>query len=875
MRLFWLLALLLAWVSGMAQQGDYFMVHYTPPFLDQNYQIFDMDQDSQGIMYYAHHDGVLLFDGNNWSNQQAPGSIFALDITEDNLIYTGGAMGIHILGRDSHYDWQFTSLTNSNLLHDIVDIYAHGDDLFAISTTEVYRLHLATGQISRLDQLHEENWISLHRLEDRIYAVAASGRTYEAKDDRMVPVVNGFGSYPIRFICENPSGGTFLLVTEDNELLLYDGAFRKLLADAVDRRDREYLNENVIIEGKWLSDSLLVVSTLKGGVVFISNNSYARRDVQRIVNYQASLPDNQVFNMYVDNESAVWINHDRGLTRIDPHSPLQRFDKYPGLTGEIKSAIRFQDELYVGTTEGLYVLDEIAVYENIRTVANQWVSVNPSTSKGFIKRLFGKKTEPTRQKQEVVNTRRELHSIQYQFRPIENVAAKVLKFQVVGDELYAAGLGGIYRLTGESSQRIFTEPVQYFNYAPKRNMIYAITVNGQFHQILRKANQWETVKVHDFNEDIHDLVIKDGHEFFVGVHGLFIREPGSDDFISIPFQNPYYAPTYGYVENDTLKLINNSMAAYLDETEGKIFYDSTTAAPGKVISGANGTLWANIDGVWEQPGSKEKDVFRHLQILKGIEFLANDDQTGGKWVITSNGIEDDALFLLKPQEQYGWQTPYDMHVAEIYSNVQAFSPHEELVFGPEHNSITFRFEQPEFSDLVDTEYMYQLSGERERLSGWSTDNNELQLTYLPPGKYNLRVKSRNALGQVDELRDISFRVTSPYWKQTWFYALEFAIIALMLLISLRMKATRYLWISRLLALLTLITIIELIQNVAESKFETETSPVLGFIIQVILAFMILPIEEVIRKYIFKGTDAKIIDIIKLPQKQKEEVQLPD
>ena len=145
MRLFWLLALSLAWVPGMAQQGDYFMVHYAPPFLDQNYQIFDMAQDEDGVMYFAHHNGILLFDGNNWSNKQAPGSVFALEIADNGIIYAGGAMGIHTFTRNTRNEWQFMPVTSGNLLQDIIDVETNEGGLYAISTNEVYHLDPESG----------------------------------------------------------------------------------------------------------------------------------------------------------------------------------------------------------------------------------------------------------------------------------------------------------------------------------------------------------------------------------------------------------------------------------------------------------------------------------------------------------------------------------------------------------------------------------------------------------------------------------------------------------------------------------------------------------------------------------------------------------
>ena len=43
----------------------------------------------------------------------------------------------------------------------------------------------------------------------------------------------------------------------------------------------------------------------------------------------------------------------------------------------------------------------------------------------------------------------------------------------------------------------------------------------------------------------------------------------------------------------------------------------------------------------------------------------------------------------------------------------------------------------------------------------------------------------------------------------------------------------------------------------------------GFIIQVLMAIMILPVEEILRKYIFKEKDVNVFDIFTLREKKKE------
>jgi len=87
------------------------------------------------------------------------------------------------------------------------------------------------------------------------------------------------------------------------------------------------------------------------------------------------------------------------------------------------------------------------------------------------------------------------------------------------------------------------------------------------------------------------------------------------------------------------------------------------------------------------------------------------------------------------------------------------------------------------------------------------------------------------------------------------------------LLSLRLSS-KYLLVSRILSLLTIILLIQFIQTAASATFSSK-SPVIDFIIQVFIAFLILPVEGYLRKLMFKssGNSSGIRQLIK---KNKEE-----
>ena len=139
-------------------------------------------------------------------------------------------------------------------------------------------------------------------------------------------------------------------------------------------------------------------------------------------------------------------------------------------------------------------------------------------------------------------------------------------------------------------------------------------------------------------------------------------------------------------------------------------------------------------------------------------------------------------------------------------------------------------------------------------SEWSSANNKIIFPYLPPGDYSLQVQAKNIFGKISVLDPLPFEVIPPYWKQSWFYALEFIVFASLVILSFRLS-TRYRIISRLLSLLTIILLIEFIQTAIGASIVTDDSPVVEFFIQVVVALLILPVEGFLRKLMLRSLDS--------------------
>ena len=162
--------------------------------------------------------------------------------------------------------------------------------------------------------------------------------------------------------------------------------------------------------------------------------------------------------------------------------------------------------------------------------------------------------------------------------------------------------------------------------------------------------------------------------------------------------------------------------------------------------------------------------------------------------------------------------------------------------------------QPDFINPRGVEFRYFLDGMNQEWSEWSSGNNKINFPYLPPGDYQLLVQARNIFGKVSQLAPVPFEVIPPYWKRPWFYALEFVVFASLVILSFRLS-TRYRIISRFLSLITIILLIEFIQTVIGSSIINDDSPVVEFLIQFVVAILILPVEGFLRNLMLRSLDS--------------------
>jgi hypothetical protein len=215
---------------------------------------------------------------------------------------------------------------------------------------------------------------------------------------------------------------------------------------------------------------------------------------------------------------------------------------------------------------------------------------------------------------------------------------------------------------------------------------------------------------------------------------------------------------------------------------------------------------------------------------------------GGLWIIT--GANE--LLQFNSEAQRKDEVLFPVILKSIENDHRLLPRKGFIKIDQDKSSLKVEVIRPDFIGARFIEYRYLLEGLNKQWSEWSTSYNIIPFPYLPTGEYKLFVQAKDIFGRINELDPVKVEVVPPYWKQTWFFAAEFSVFVFLVLLSFRLSY-RFIFISRILSLLSIIIFIEFIQTIAGSTISKST-PALDFLIQVAIAFMILPIEGFLRRY---------------------------
>jgi ligand-binding sensor domain-containing protein len=313
-------------------------------------QNWGIAQDKNGFMYFANNDGILRFDGIHWDLIEVSPStpVRSIAIDSDNRVFAGLNNDFGLLQQNETNPPFFQSLR-----HLLPDPDIQFDDIWKIHEISQGIVFQSFDYLF----LFSNNTIEVIKPENRFhFSFNVNGRLFLYEPEvGLFEYINGIiNKVPWAGELENTEIWSILEI-KDNHLFIgtrNNGIYRfeNGVLSRWNTPASELISKNKLFSATKIMDSQFVFGTILDGIVITDSEG----NILQHINRSRGLQNNTVLSVFPDKKSNLWLGLDNGIDYIEINSPISFFTENEGLGTGYCSKV-FNDKLYLGTNQGLYV----------------------------------------------------------------------------------------------------------------------------------------------------------------------------------------------------------------------------------------------------------------------------------------------------------------------------------------------------------------------------------------------------------------------------------------------------------------------------------------------------------------------------------------
>lgn len=730
-------------------------------------QNWDIAQDGNGFMYFANNDGLLVLEGNKWTTLPLPNFTImrSVAVAGKNRIWVGGQDETGYFERNSKGEWVYTSIVplipeEWKGFEDIWKIFPTPERVYFCSQKVIFVLEGQTirsiAPVERFDHFFMPDSI--------LYARDTRAGLLFLEGTALQPVSGGAiftSNFSIRAILPH-STGTRLVVTAEQGLF-------KMEADGVFPWSTVADKFAEVYSALRLSDGNYAIGTTTEGVMILdpNGNLVARFDKQN------GLQNNTVLSLFEDRQKNLWLGLDNGIDYIQRNSPFSLLDPALGIAGTGYAAVLYQGKIILGTNQGLFQKDNnTGRFQKIPGLGGQvWCLANL-------------------EKQLLVGHHNGL--FEYRdgtFRKISPEAGvwKLIRLRQYPDYFLAGTYDGLslYHYDADTQQWGFVKRLEGFDESAR--------VFEEDHQ----GNIWVShvyKGLYRVNLDMRKQLIN-GVDFFNSDDGLpgdlrinvgKIRE-------EVVFATP--RGLYGFDESSARFLPHDNFAQIVGrdskvnrilEDDQKNIWFASEEAFGMIQPDEFGLKQAFDTYYFNHLKNKLVDKFEYV-----FTTGSNDTYIGAR----SGFIHYNGKNTTTASDAFKTYLTQVKHINAPDTLIYALVPDSATLaaqplpeFLPAENSFSFSFTAPFYEEVNGMQYRYRLEGYEDRWSAW-TEQTEKEYTNLPHGRYTFFAQAKNPYNQLSNAASWTFIISTP-WYATQAFRIFLGILGLFFLVFLHAYYTR-------------------------------------------------------------------------------------
>lgn len=809
------------WSNNVYSQKGALYVTNFPKSDHFEFKIWDINKYKSGEMLFAYKKGLISFDGADWRMHKFSNApLVMVKSSKGNLLVTTpGGFGEIVLDSTGSYIYKSLHKNGDNeIFGEIVKLKNQvafiGDSSIFLLDDKEKIIRVQTGNIvfPVSGSFNYQN--KLHIIaSNKLFVLENDSLKY--KRGILFPLNNDY-----IFHIESRDEYAYFANT-DSKLFRYDG--KRIIR--VKLKDQTYLDQTILQGGTFLNDSLLALSTINGGILVVNIES---GKTSYTINYSTGLLDDRVYDIFAADNNSLWIAHARGISRIDLNLPIKMYNHFDGLRGNLQTFTSYKNEIYIGTSEGLFYLYKNKDFATkkikvkvksqtepaniiIKSSENKEINTDGRVTKKrrlrkFFKRFADKVSssennetkEPMYKRDEKTRdsyktkTIYKLLSSNYEFEQIDKVKGKCLHLLEFNGLIMAGSNTGLYEVRNHKVTWLI--PNAYINQivvSEYHKNTLLIAANKGLYIAKYNSGEWDIKQHYLITDEINSVSEVDAHTIALGDFGCIriLRNPFQKAEVKY-FEHPDFIMENIYVRiiHGELLLFSSSQV-YSIENNVVSRFDKLLKDRGldfKMIIEQSEYTWLKQSEwqLFKLGQDLEISGAKYLSLFNKIENVIVDSK-GNIWAITQNNN----LYKIEYSLDDLYVPRLDMNVLSISNKKGSFINEKEITLDYNNNALKVFVSSPFYLKNNAVQYQYQLVGLMTERSGW-IQNQEINFPFIPPGNYSLKIKARTVLGNESKTIVLPIQIKKPFMQTALFYMILFVVVVFIVLIIIRLRTAK-------------------------------------------------------------------------------------
>lgn len=732
------------------------------PFFRNDYeaanQNWSVSGGQDGLIFFGNNDGLLEFDGANWTLWPLPEAMAVRSVACDSAgkIYVGAFEEFGYFERTSSGALEYQSLSEDlEVFHndEIWRIILHDSKVYFQSFSKIY---VYDGKnLSNIDP--GGTVVLLNEAAGKLYIHRVGYGLCEITDNKLhlIPGGDVLANDEVRLVL--PFGrDSLLLGASEGGLLLWDG--KSILPWKIQKAGEISVSEvnNGIRHGEYF-----IIGTIVNGIYILNKKG----DILSHLSTASFLPNNTVLSLASFGPDEFWAGLDRGLALVRLNHPLDFYINTDDESRSTYSAALLDETLWIGTNQGVfeYKRDPLTGYSN------------PSLVNG--------------------------------------TQGQVWELKIIDGELWCGHNSGTYRIRNGAAERISAVHGGYrIREVLRNNSPYLLqSTYSNFAVYLKVNGQWSYSHIMEgFQEPVPDFQI-DHNGIIWASHaskGLYMVR--SDENFRSALSVRYFGRKDGFpanrniipgkIENRVVFCTGKQIFTYDDLNDTIIQYSYLNerlgefSASNKVVNAGKNHYWFIMDnkiGLYKISAGYVSQIFRHNLASQGAYLVPPFPEIS----VLSERFH--LMCLENGFALFDTARLIENQLPMVALRKISFTGRKEvMVLQPEMENLNARIEIPfwlrNLNVTVRPGYIYSNSLYRYRLSGidsaWSewSANSSFEFTRLPARDYRFEVQLADPGGMISQPATFTFRIMRPWYTSA---------VAIMLYIFLALAGIIFLRIS--------------------------------------------------------------------------------